>query len=144
MSSAKIKKSAKVCVYSDGGARGNPGPAAIGILVVSENGEVLREHKECLGEATNNTAEYRGILGALKLAHEVGAREVTAYMDSEVVMRQLTGAYRVREEHLRKLYESVKKEEKNFAKVIYNHVRREHPMIKHVDRLVNRALDEVC
>jgi len=129
-------------VYSDGGARGNPGPAACGILVLSETGEMLDEHMEYLGETTNNVAEYKGVIGALKLARKAGASEVAAYLDSEVVMRQLTGVYRVREGHLRKLYEEAKKEEKHFAKVTYNHVRREHPRIKHVDKLVNRVLDE--
>ena len=109
-----MKKSLKVLVYSDGGARGNPGPAAVGILVVNERGKVLAEHRDCLGQTTNNVAEYCGVIGALRLAKKVGAGEVEAYLDSEVVVRQLTGAYRVREEHLRKLYDEVKKEEKNF------------------------------
>lgn len=138
----KIKKHSKVLVYSDGGARGNPGPAAVGIIVVGERGELLAEHRDCLGETTNNVAEYCGIIGALKLAHKVGAQEVEAYLDSEVVVRQLTGIYKVREEHLRKLYDEVKREEKNFVKVTYTHVPRTHPRIKHVDKLVNKALDE--
>ena len=137
-----MTKSSKVSVYSDGGARGNPGPAACGMLVLGERGEVLAEFKDCLGPTTNNVAEYCGVLGALKLAHKVGAKEVDAYLDSEVVMRQLTGVYRVREEHLRKLYDEVKKEEKKFLKVTYNHLPRTHPRIKQVDKLVNQALDE--
>ncbi len=137
-----VTKSLKVTTYSDGGARGNPGPAACGMLVLSETGEVIAENNELLGATTNNVAEYRGILGVLKLAHKAGATEVESYLDSEVVVRQLTGVYRVREEHLKKLYDEVKKEEKKFLKVSYNHVPRTHPKIKHVDKLVNQALDE--
>ncbi|MBI4971956.1 MAG: ribonuclease HI family protein [Candidatus Omnitrophica bacterium] len=138
-----MNNSLKVTTYSDGGARGNPGPAACGMLVIGERGEVVAEFKDYLGLTTNNVAEYCGILGCLKLAHKAGAQEVDAYLDSELVVRQLTGVYRIREEHLRKLYDQVKKEEKNFLKVTYNHVPRTHPRIKHVDKLVNQALDEV-
>ena len=137
-----MKKISKVSAYSDGGARGNPGPAAVGILVLDDKGIPVFEHRDYLGETTNNVAEYCGVLGALKLAHKAGASEVDAFLDSELVVRQLTGVYRVREEHLRKLYDEVKKEEKNFLKVSYTHLPRTHPRIKHVDKLVNRALDE--
>lgn len=142
ISKTSHKQRGKVCTYSDGGARGNPGPAAVGILVTDEKGMVLAEHRDCLGPTTNNVAEYCGIIGALKLAQKVGAEEVQAYMDSEIVVRQLTGVYKVREEHLRKLYDETKKEEKNFSKVTYNHLPRTHPQIKRVDKLVNIALDE--
>lgn len=137
-----MKKIQKVSVYSDGGARGNPGPAAVGILVLGERGEVLARHRDYLGPTTNNVAEYCGIIGALKLAKKLGAEEVDAHLDSELVIRQLTGVYRIKEPHLRKLFDEVKSIESEFQKVTYTHLPRTHARIKQVDKLVNQALDE--
>lgn len=128
-------------VFSDGGARGNPGPAAIGILICDPRGRVLREHHETIGEATNNMAEYRAVLRGLELARELGIEEVEYFVDSELVARQLSGDYRIKTPHLKTLFSEVKEREKDFRKVIYTHVPRTHEKIKWVDRLVNRALN---
>jgi len=128
-------------VFSDGGARGNPGPAAIGILVCDAKGDMLREHQETIGEATNNIAEYRAVIRGLELAHELGLQEIEYFVDSELVARQLLGEYRVKSPHLKDLVLRVKEREKNFQKVNYTHVPRTHEKIRWVDRLVNRALD---
>ena len=128
-------------VFSDGGARGNPGPAAVGILVCDEKGEILREHKETIGEATNNVAEYTAVLRGLELARELGIQEVEYFVDSELVARQLSGAYRVKSAHLKDLFLQVKEREQSFKKVVYHHVPRTHEKIRWVDRLVNRALN---
>lgn len=128
-------------VFSDGGARGNPGPAALGVLVCDERGDVLREHQETIGEATNNIAEYRAVLRGLELAQELGIDEVEYFVDSELVARQLSGEYRIKTPHLKDLFLQVKARERNFKKVIYRQVPRTHEKIRWVDRLVNRALN---
>jgi ribonuclease HI len=135
---SKMKKGR---VFSDGGARGNPGPAAVGVLICDEQGRVLREHQETIGEATNNVAEYRAVLKGLELAHECGIEEVEYFVDSELVARQLSGIYRIKSSHLKDLVQRVKEKERNFRKVIYTHVPRTHEKIKWVDRLVNQALN---
>ena len=129
-------------VFSDGGARGNPGPAAVGILICDEDGEVLREYKETIGEATNNIAEYQAVVQGLRLAQELGIEEVAYFLDSELVCRQLSGEYRIKTPHLKDLYQQVKEKEKNFRKVVYTHVPRTHEKIQRADRLVNLALNQ--
>ena len=128
-------------VFSDGGARGNPGPAAIGILVCGEKGEVLKEHQETIGEATNNIAEYRAVLRGLELAKEQGLEEVEYFVDSELVAHQLSGRYRVKTPHIRDLFLQAKAREQKFKKVVYQQIPRTHEKIRWVDRLVNQALD---
>lgn len=128
-------------MFSDGGARGNPGPAAVGILVCDAKGAVLREHQETIGEATNNVAEYRAVIQGLALARELGLEEIEYFVDSELVARQLSGQYRVKSPHLKDLFLQAKEREGHFRKVIYHHVPREHEKIRWVDRLVNQALN---
>ena len=128
-------------IYSDGGARGNPGPAAIGVLVCDEKDHKLTDHGETIGETTNNVAEYTAVVRGLTLASELGISEADYFLDSELVERQLSGVYRLKAEHLKTLFAEVKKLEKKFKRVTYFHVPREHTKIKYVDRLVNIALD---
>ena len=128
-------------VFSDGGARGNPGPAAIGVLVCDMQGQILKEHQETIGEATNNIAEYRAVLKGLELAKEAGLEEIEYFVDSELVARQLTGVYRIKSPHLKDLVIQAKERERSFHKVSYKQVPRTHEKIKWVDRLVNQALD---
>ncbi len=94
----------KVVLHVDGGARGNPGPAAIGVVISSADGEVLDELGEAIGVATNNVAEYQALLKGLERAHALGAREVEIINDSELVARQLTGAYKVKHPAMKPLY----------------------------------------
>ena len=131
----------KIKTYSDGGARGNPGPGAIGVLICSDRDEVLLEHQDLIGEATNNIAEYCAIIAALALAKEFGAEEVESFLDSELVVRQLTGVYQVKSDHIKHLVLEVRKLEKEFEKVSYHHLPRTHLKLKHADKLVNQALD---
>ena len=128
-------------IYSDGGARGNPGPAAIGVLVCDEKGQRLGDHGEVIGETTNNVAEYTAVIRGLTLAAELGVGEADYFLDSELVERQLSGIYKLKAEHLKPLFAQVKEKEKQFKRITYFHVPREHEKIKHVDRLVNLALD---
>jgi len=131
----------KVHIYSDGGARGNPGPAAIGVLVCDEEGHMLQECHKTIGEATNNVAEYRAVIEGLGLAQTLGAEEIRYFVDSELVARQLSGEYRVKAPHIQVLYRQVREKEKAFRRVTFTQVPRTHEKIRHVDRLVNRALD---
>ena len=135
------EKVMKAKIYSDGGARGNPGPAAIGVLVCDEKGHRLGDHGEVIGETTNNVAEYTAVIRGLTLAAELGVQEADYFLDSELVERQLSGVYKLKAEHLKPLFAQVKEKEKSFKRITYFHVPREHEKIKYVDRLVNRALD---
>jgi len=128
--------------YSDGGARGNPGPSAIGVLICDEQGQSLFEQGETIGDATNNVAEYQAVIKALEIAQGLGAQEIMHHMDSELVTKQLRGEYRLKAEHLRPFFLKVKELEKKFKKITYMHVPREHPQMRRADRQVNRALDE--
>lgn len=133
----------RVVVYTDGGARGNPGPAAIGAVVVDPSKdppETLASVSEAIGVATNNEAEYRAVVAGLECALELGAREVELRADSELVIRQLEGRYKVRTETLRPFYQEVQTLLTRFDRVRLAHVRREKNT--EADALVNRALDE--
>jgi ribonuclease HI len=127
-------------LFTDGGARGNPGPAAIGV-VIKKDGEVFYEHGAYIGKDTNNVAEYRAILKGLESAKEKGITELACYLDSELVVKQLKGEYKVKQSHLKLLWTQVKTIENTFNKVTYSHVRRE--MNTHADMLVNKVLDEI-
>ncbi|HOG24188.1 MAG: 14.7 kDa ribonuclease H-like protein [Candidatus Omnitrophica bacterium ADurb.Bin292] len=137
-----LKSRSKLIVYSDGGARGNPGPAAVGVLVCDEQGHKLGDHSEVIGETTNNVAEYTAVLRGLTLAAELKGVEVDYFLDSELVARQLSGIYKLKAEHLRPLFTDVKEKEKKFKRVTYFHVPREHEKIRYVDKLVNIALNK--
>ena len=130
-----------VTVYSDGGARGNPGPAAIGVLICDERGEILDEHQETIGEATNNVAEYTAVLVGLEMARALGAKQVRYFLDSELVANQLCGKYRVKTPHIQSLFLQAKEKIRAFDKITFTHVPRTHEKIRHADRLVNAALD---
>jgi ribonuclease HI len=123
----------------DGGSRGNPGRAAWAVAVLDEHGECAEEHAGLLGRATNNVAEYRALIEALKLARERGAEAVEVQADSELVVRQIHGDYRVRHPELKPLYLEAKQRILEFASFRIRHVRREQNRL--ADRLVNRALD---
>lgn len=128
-------------IYTDGGARGNPGHAAFAYLIRS-NGEILEERSEYIGFATNNEAEYSGLIAALNRAKELGAEMVNVVMDSELVVRQMRGEYRVRAPNLRPLAKKAQELAMGFENISFTHVNRDHPMIKRVDALLNRKLDE--
>jgi ribonuclease HI len=124
---------------TDGGARGNPGPAAYGYVLESEDGQVLAAHGEAIGRATNNVAEYSGLVAGMTKAAELGVRELEVVSDSELLVKQMRGEYRVKNEALRDLWEQANDLERRFARVRYTAVRRAHNEL--ADRLVNEALD---
>jgi ribonuclease HI len=130
----------KLIVNVDGGARGNPGPAAIGAVVQDANGSVLEERGERIGTATNNVAEYRALLLGIGRATELGADELELVGDSELVVRQVKGEYKVKDATLRELHGEVKRALHPFdGRWSIRHVRR--AMNAEADRLVNVALD---
>lgn len=126
-------------VNVDGGARGNPGPAAIAAVVTDPAGEILAERSEAIGEATNNVAEYRALLLGIKLARELGATEVELIGDSELIVRQVRGEWKVKQEHLRPLRTRVVGELRGLGEWSIRNVPREQNA--EADRLVNETLD---
>ena len=131
----------KVVVHVDGGARGNPGPAAIGVVVSSPEGEVLDELGERIGVATNNVAEYRALLRGVERARALGASEVEIVNDSELVARQLTGAYKVKHPAMKPLYAEAIAALAGFDRWRVRSVARADNA--RADELVNEALDAV-
>jgi len=129
-----------VVVHVDGGARGNPGPAAVGAVASAGDGGVLLEEGSFIGEATNNVAEYRAVQLGLKLAHDLGAREVEVVNDSELVARQIGGQYKVKHAGLKPLYLETMATLREFERWSVRSVRRESNT--RADELVNEALDE--
>jgi ribonuclease HI len=129
----------RLVVNVDGGSRGNPGPAAIAAVIASPEGEVLEERGERIGEATNNVAEYRALLLGLERAAELGAREVEVIGDSELVVRQVRGEYKVKDAGLRPLHQRVRDLLETFDRWSIRHVRREEN--EAADLLVNASLD---
>jgi len=129
----------KIIIYTDGGARGNPGPAAIGIVIGD------KKYGEAIGEATNNVAEYRALVFALKKAKSLlgvdaaKAADLEVRSDSELMVNQLNGIYKVKEEGLKPLFIEVWNAKQEFRNVSFTHVRREENKI--ADALVNQALD---
>ena len=129
----------KARLSTDGGARGNPGPAAYGYVLETEDGTVLDAHGETIGVATNNVAEYSALIAGLKKALELGVGEVVVVSDSELVVKQMRGEYRVKNEALRELFLEASRLARQVGNVSYTAVRREHNTL--ADQLVNDALD---
>jgi ribonuclease HI len=129
----------KLRVNVDGGARGNPGPAAIGIVISTPDGEVVEEHGEQIGRATNNVAEYRALLRGIELAGALGGTELDLVGDSELVVKQMKGQYKVKDGAMQKLNAEAKAALKSFESWSIRHVRRAENA--DADRLVNQALD---
>jgi ribonuclease HI len=128
--------------YIDGGSRGNPGPAGYGVQIVDENGQVQAELHQSLAHATNNVAEYQGLLAALAWAQDRGLRRLHIRSDSELLVRQLKGEYRVKNPGLQPLYQEARERVARIGKVTFEHVRRE--LNREADRLANLAMDEAA
>ncbi|HET7568946.1 MAG TPA: ribonuclease HI family protein [Gaiellaceae bacterium] len=126
-------------LFTDGGARGNPGPAAYGYVLEAEDGTVLAAHGEAIGIATNNVAEYSALIAGLEKALELRVPALEVVSDSELMVKQMTGVYRVKNEALRELSLRAARLARQVGEVRYTAVRREHNEL--ADRLVNEALD---
>jgi ribonuclease HI len=131
----------KAVAYADGASRGNPGPSSYGVVVYDEDGKELHRSSRALGHATNNQAEYRGAIAALEAALGLGAREIELRMDSELVVRQLAGRYKVRNPKLIPLHHRVLALRSHFEKVRIEHVPRTENRV--ADKLANEALDSI-
>ncbi len=130
----------KLTIYTDGGSRGNPGPAAFAV-VVSRDDKVVKEYARYIGRTTNNVAEYQGAIAALKEAADMGADEVEVISDSELMVRQVNGQYACRAANLQPYLEEIRKLSGQFRKVTFSNVRRGHPMVSRADALLNQEQD---
>jgi ribonuclease HI len=129
----------KARLFTDGGSRGNPGPAAYGYVIEAEDGSVLASRGEAIGVATNNVAEYRALLAGLETAAEMGVNDLEVVSDSELLVKQMRGEYKVKNVALRALWEEAQSLSRRLGSVSYKAVRREQNEL--ADRLVNEALD---
>ena len=129
----------KARLFTDGGARGNPGPAAYGYVLEAEDGTVLAAEGHAIGSTTNNVAEYSGLIAGLEKAIELHVPQVEVVSDSELMVKQMRGEYRVKNEALRELYDEATALARRLGNVEYRHVKRAHNEL--ADKLVNDALD---
>lgn len=134
-------KSKKVEIYIDGGARGNPGPAGVGVVILDANGKRIKDVSKYIGETTNNIAEYNALLYGLEEALILRADEIIINMDSELVAKQLSGDYRVKDTNLKPLFERALNMLKSFKNFEIRHIEREKN--KEADKLVNKAINLV-
>lgn len=129
----------KLIVYTDGAARNNPGPAGIGIVIKNSSEKTIKEINEYIGKATNNVAEYRAVIRALEEVNKIGASTVDFFLDSELVVKQLNGLYRVRDVNLQQLLLRVRELEKDIDDIKFSYVPRENN--KEADKLANIAIN---
>lgn len=138
-----MQKTDKLFIYTDGGARGNPGPAAIGVMICDEKGKILKKHSEFIGKTTNNCAEYNALIKALEFALSYSTSQISCFLDSQLVVRQLNKLYKVKSPSMRELLLKVRELENKLGKITYNYANRKHERIKLVDRLVNKMLNKI-
>jgi len=127
----------RAVIYADGASRGNPGPAAIGVTIKDKRGKLITSISQCIGRTTNNQAEYRAIITALEEATRLGADQIEIHSDSELVVRQINGRYRVKNVALKPLYQQVKALQGKLTKFSLNYVPREQN--HEADKLANQA-----
>jgi len=132
----------KLTIHSDGAARGNPGPAGAGAVIRDERGEVVAEVVRYLGETTNNQAEYKALIFALEEAMRLGATELAIYADSELMVKQVRGEYKVKNEGIKPLHDEIRRALREIGRYTIEHLPRERN--KEADKLANRAIDERC
>ena len=129
----------RVVIYADGASRGNPGPAAIGAIIKDKQGRLITTIARSIGRATNNQAEYKAIIAALEHAITLGANQVEIHSDSELVVRQINGEYRVKKATLKPLYQKVKRLQSQLKSFIITHIPRQQNT--EADNLANKALN---
>lgn len=129
-----------VTIYTDGACSGNPGPGAIGVIVLDENNQEVATCKECIGDTTNNRAEYKAVIRGLELAAEVCRKKVVCFSDSELLVKQLNKTWRIRNKELLKLNIEVGQRAMLFEEVIFQHTRRNNRYIIKADKLTKDAL----
>ncbi len=129
----------KLIIFTDGGARGNPGPGGIGVVIYDENRKKIAEISQHIGHSTNNQAEYKAVIAAMKKAKELGGQELEFYLDSELIVKQLKREYKVKNGELAPLFLQIYNLEIGFKKVSFCHIPRERN--KEADALANKAMD---
>ena len=129
----------KMVLYTDGCCRGNPGPAGIGVVIKDSHKKILKELSEYIGEATNNIAEYSALIRGLEAAGDLGADEIKVFMDSELVVKQVKGEYRVKDEVMKELFQQTLEALKDFKSFEIKHIDRSKN--KEADKLANRAIN---
>lgn len=132
-------KMAKLSLYSDGGSRGNPGPAAFGYVLKNSAGVILKKEGKYLGELTNNQAEYQGLITGLEVALEFSPDELECFLDSELLVGQMEGDFKVKNEGLKPLFKEAQELARKFPKIQFSHVERSEN--NEADKLLNRALN---
>lgn len=132
-------KNSGITLYTDGCCKGNPGPAGIGVVIKDSRKKILKELSEYIGEATNNIAEYSALIRGLEIAGDLGARDITVFMDSELIVKQLSGEYRVKDEGMKKLFLQTLEVIKDFKSFEIKHIDRSRN--KEADKLANRAIN---
>jgi ribonuclease HI len=130
----------KLTIYTDGGARGNPGPAAIGVVIKNQKNQNLAAYGEFIGRATNNVAEYMALISGLKKAHNLGATEVECILDSLLVAEQMNGRFKIKDKNLQKLFVEAWNATQNFKHATFRHTCRENN--KEADKMLNKVLDK--
>ena len=129
----------EVIMFTDGGSRGNPGPAAIGVVIKNKSGETIQKIGKYIGESTNNDAEYKALLEGIGSLKEMKVKSVSCFLDSELVVKQLNGLYKVKNTNIKTLWKNIKELEKNFDSITYTHVKRDKNY--EADAIVNDVLD---
>ena len=137
-----MSKFKKIFLVTDGGSRGNPGPSAIGYGIYDQDWNAIEEKSEYIGKGTNNEAEYRALVAALGRATLYCMGDVEHYSDSELLVKQLKGQYRVKAVNLKPLFSKISAMRKKFSSVRHKHVNRTNRRLARIDRLVNEALDK--
>ena len=130
----------KIKIFTDGGARGNPGPAAIGVVITDDKGKIIKKYSAYLGKLTNNQAEYKALIKGLELAQDLKPQEVVCYLDSELVIKQMKQEYKVKDKDLQPLFIKVWNLALSFKKATYQHIPRS--LNKEADKLLNLELDK--
>ena len=134
------RKRVRLFLYTDGAARGNPGPAGVGIIIKNERGEIIKKYYEYIGIKTNNQAEYEAILKGLSCIQRYRPDEVVCFLDSQLITNQLLGLFKIKNSELKKYFQKVKKQSRFFPKISFFHIQREKN--KEADQLANKAIDE--
>ena len=129
----------KARLHADGGARGNPGPAGIGVVIFGEDDEVIGEIAQAIGHATNNVAEYTALIEGLKMSQQLGVTDIAVFLDSELVVKQLSGEWKIKNDRLRQLAVTARRMMNSFDSATIEHVRREFNA--DADRLANQGMD---
>ncbi len=132
-----VHEQEEINVYTDGGSKGNPGPSSIGVVITEISGNTIEEYREDIGIGTNNQAEYKALIKGLELSSGHCKGRVNCFTDSELVVRQVNGEYKIMNEKLKHLHAELRERESAYGRVVYAHLTRDHKLIQRADKLLN-------